>query len=79
MAVADSIEEGRVAMLRALLQSVTEKFDATDDPRNSKALSVEIREILAELDALAPKQVEKPSTSLDEVRKRREARLKKSG
>lgn len=74
MAVADSIESGRVATLRALLGSITALYDATENPRDAKALAVEIREIMAELDELDPKPVEKPTTALDELRSRREAR-----
>lgn len=74
MAVADSIESGRVATLRALLVSITDLYDRTENPRDAKALAVEMREIMAELDELDPKPVEKPVTALDELRSRREAR-----
>jgi hypothetical protein len=74
MAVADSIESGRVATLRALLVSITDLYDKTENPRDAKALAVEMREIMAELDELDPKPVEKQKTALDELRARREAR-----
>ena len=76
MAVFDSLDSGRADTLKALLRDVVRRYDATDDPKDAKALAVEIRYIMAELDELEPVVVEKPDTPLDELRKRREERKK---
>lgn len=74
MSISDALSDGRVAALRALLEDITRRYELTESPRDAKALAVEIREIMAELDELDPKPVEKPVTALDELRSRREAR-----
>lgn len=74
MSVSDSLESGRVAMLNALLKDITKRYDESEHPRDAKALAVELREIMAEIDELDPKVVVKPTTALDELRSRREAR-----
>ena len=74
MSVSDSIEGGRLAVLNALLKDITKRYDEAEYPRDAKALAVEMREIMAELDELAPAHVEKPATALDELRAKREAR-----
>ena len=79
MSVSEANGTGREAVLRALIARLTAEFDACESLRDLKAISVEIREAYRELDELAPPVVEKPKTSLDEVRQRRESRLKKSG
>lgn len=78
MSVSESLPDGRTATLLKLLERHAIEFDKCESLRDLKALSVEIREIRAELDALTPPKVEKPSTSLDEVRQRREERMKKT-
>ena len=77
MAVSESVPEGRIAILKALLADITRRYDEAEYPRDAKALAVVIREISAELDELDPPVVEKPKTPLDELRAKREA--KKTG
>ena len=74
MSVSDSLDEGRIEILKALLKDITKRYDEAIHPRDAKALAVEIREISAELDELEPPVVEKPKTPLDELRAKREAR-----
>ena len=74
MSVSDSLDDGRVEVLKSLLRDITKRYDETIHPRDAKALAVEIREISAELDELEPPVVEKPKTPLDELRAKREAR-----
>lgn len=76
MAVVKEIPNGREAVLRALLESVLTRFDGCVDDRAAKALAVEAREIMAELEEIAPVEVLKPVTPIDELRKRREKRSK---
>ena len=76
MTVSDSVDDGRVELLRALLRDITERYDEAEYPRDAKALAVEIREISAELDELDPQEVEKPRTPLGDLLARREARKK---
>jgi len=74
MAVSDALDSGRAEVLRALLRDVTRRYDETESARDAKALAVEIRDIMSELDELEPPVVEKPKTPLDELRAKREAR-----
>ena len=74
MAVSDALSDGRAAVLKALLNDITRRYDEAIHPRDAKALAVEIREISAELDELEPPVVDKPKTPLDELRAKREAR-----
>lgn len=74
MAVSGEVGNGRAAILNALLVDTLARLDACEDDRSAKALSVEAREIMAELDELQPPQQQKPKTALDELRKRREAK-----
>lgn len=76
LAVAKEIPNGREAILRALLESVLARFDSCIDDRAAKALAVEAREIMVELEEIAPVEVVKPVTPIDELRKRREKRSK---
>lgn len=79
MAVSESVPEGRIAILKALLADITRRYDEAEYPRDAKALAVEIREISADLDELEPPVVVKPKTPLDEVRAKREAKEQKTG
>ena len=76
MAVVKEIPNGREAVLRALLESVLTRFGGCVDDRAAKALAVEAREIMVELEEIAPVEVLKPVTPIDELRKRREKRSK---
>lgn len=76
MAVFDAIDSGRAEVLKALLRDVVRRYDETDSPRDAKALAVEIRDIMTELDELEPPVIEKAKTPLDEVRAKREAKKK---
>lgn len=76
MGVVKEIPNGREAVLRALLESVLTRFDGCVDDRAAKALAVEAREIMVELEEIAPVEVLKPVTPIDELRKRREKRSK---
>lgn len=76
MAVFDALDDGRAETLRALLRDVVRRYDATEDPKDAKALAVEIRYIMTELDELEPPVVEKAKTPLDELRAKREAQKK---
>lgn len=74
MAVSDAVDSGRAEVLKALLKDVVRRYDETESARDAKALAVEIRDIMGELDELEPPVVEKPKTPLDELRAKREAR-----
>ena len=74
MAVSDALPKGRAALLKALLADITRRYDENENPNYAKQLAVEIREISAELDELEPPVIEKPTTPLDELRAKREAR-----
>lgn len=74
MTVSDALDSGRAATLRALLRDVVRRYDETESARDAKALAVEIRDIMGELDELEPPVVQKPKTPLDELRAKREAR-----
>ena len=76
MAVADSLPDGRVELLKALLADITRRYDEAEYARDAKALAVEIRDIMAEIDELEPPVVVKQKTPLDELRAKRE---KKTG
>ena len=76
MAVSDAVDSGRVEVLKALLRDVTRRYDEVESARDAKALAVEIRDIMGELDELEPPVVEKAKTPLDEVRAKREAKEK---
>lgn len=74
MSVADSLGDGRAAVLRAQLQRVAAEFDNCESLRDLKALSVEIRDIHRELDELEPPVVQRAKTPLDELNERRRSR-----
>lgn len=74
VAVSDSVDEGHLKILKALLKDVVRRYDEAEYPRDAKALAVEIREISADIDELEPVVVEKPKTPVDEIRAKREAR-----
>lgn len=69
----------RIAALEALRDRLAVELDKCESARDVAALSNRFQDCLREISELRPEVTEKPSTSLDEVRKRREARLKKSG
>ena len=72
MAVSDALDSGRVELLRVLLRDVVRRYDEAEYARDAKALAVEIRDIMAEIDELEPPVVVKQKTPLDELRAKRE-------
>ena len=77
MSVSSEVGNGRAAVLNALLVSNAEKYDGCESLRDAKALSVEIRDIVRELDEIeVPDVSDAPLTGIDELRARREARSK---
>lgn len=79
MTLTESISKGRVAALEALRDRLAAEIDNCKSPRDMAALSNQFQVVLKGLDELNPQKVEKPATSLDEVRLRRESRVKRSG
>lgn len=77
MSVSDAVSGGREAVLKALLLSNAEKYDGCDSLRDAKALSLEIRDTVRELAEFeVPDESGKALTGIDELRLRREQRLK---
>lgn len=79
MSIADAALESRIAALEALRNRLAVELDRCESARDIAALSNRFQECLRDLAELKPDVIEKPATSLDEVRQRREARVKKTG
>jgi hypothetical protein len=79
MSLSDAAPGGRLAGLVALRERLAAEIDACDSSRDVAALSIRFMDVLAQIDELSAGDVDKPLTALDELRKRREARSKKTG
>jgi len=82
LSVYGEIENGREAMLLAQIQKLSLAFDECESNRDLKALSVELRAAIAEYEEIkAPEKAKDgaPKTGVDELRARREQKLKARG
>lgn len=78
MSLSEAVTGTRIDALRALRNRLASEIDNCESSRDVAALSNRFQDVLREIDELAPQKIEKPETSLDEVRLRRESRLKKT-
>ena len=79
MSLSEAARGGRLAGLVALRERLAAEIDACDSSRDVAALSIRFMDVLAQIDELSAGTEDKPLTALDELRKRREARSKKTG
>lgn len=81
MGVYEEIENGRAAMLDAIIRKLAINFDECESNRDLKAISVELREASREYEEIkAPEaSTNEPKTGVDELRARRERKLKQRG
>jgi hypothetical protein len=76
MALLDAVREGRLKGLEAIRDRLTLDLDGSESLRDTVALGRLLAEVLEQIEELAAPLAEKPSTPLDELRKRREVKSK---
>lgn len=76
MSIKDAVDGGRTAALRALRDRLATEIDGCESSRDVAALSNRFQDVLREIDELEPPKVERPSTPLDELQRRRESNRK---
>ena len=79
MSLSEEAPKGRLAGLVALRDRLALELDTTTQPAAVAALSRQFTDVLLQIDELEAPTLEKPLTALDELNKRREARVKKTG
>jgi hypothetical protein len=79
MSLSEEAPKGRLAGLVALRDRLALELDTATQPAAVAALSRQFTDVLLQIDELEAPTLEKPLTALDELNKRREARVKKTG
>lgn len=79
MSLLEEAQKGRLEGLQALRDKLASELDGCDSSRDVAALSRQFTDVLAQIQELTVVVEEKPKTALDELRKRREERAKKTG
>ena len=79
MSLSEEAPKGRLAGLVALRDRLAQEIDTAEQSRDVAALSRQFSDVLLQIDELSSGAEDKPLTALDELRKRREGRTKKTG
>lgn len=79
MSLSEAAPNGRLAGLLALRDRLAREIDLCESARDVAALSRQFTDVLVQISELQPDEVVKPKTALDELKKRRESRSKKTG
>ena len=79
MEMLDAVRAGRLEGLEAIRDRLAEDYVVCESKRDAVAIARMLTEVLLQISELSTGSEEKPLTALDELRKRREAREKKTG
>lgn len=79
MELSEATRQGRLAGLEAMRERLSRDLEGCESLRDTVAISRLLAELLSQIEELKAPLTEKPLTALDELRRRRESRDKKTG
>ena len=79
MELTEATSQGRLAGLEAMRDRLARDLESCESLRDTVAISRLLAELLTQIEELKAPLTEKPLTALDELRRRRESREKKTG
>lgn len=79
MTVQSEAADSYLSGLRALRDHVAAAIDAGPPPRELAPLAARLQSVLEAIEEASPTEVQRPTTSLDEIRAKRDQLTKKTG